>query len=404
MKIYIHHLYNKALDYKFTHNLDQVNREGNIVSGRYSGTDFEFVFDPELNDNPDGYHLLDWYSCEQERRNHEFRDPKVGGNSNVTLSFLKYCNSVLQGKDNWIITLFRGEKILVTGESFKNHELELIEQELNLLSNHFIMSDNYFIDLSLHQKHPNVFYPLSNIIFQWNQSWAIRWYVEVGAIHKRLNFDWDLIYSIKNHKISRVKNMLALQKLNLDRVLLQRSDALQNERYLEYSPLLSSIQLNSIHEGSDFDKLDYIKGHDGYLDAFFRVLLKAKIILLDESWHGGGIHYRSQYLSEKTLGVVLGGIPFIPVHTYPLEILYGILNVDKHPFHDQILSCQSSPEKLADFIKDFMKDFSLNSNTCQAWVKEAQFKMLSEVRVKNSMLDIILTYFRKTKISGRNLF
>jgi hypothetical protein len=76
----------------------------------------------------------------------------------------------------------------------------------------------------------------------------------------------------------------------------------------------------------------------------------------------------------------------------------------KHPFHDQILSCQSSPEKLADFIKDFMKDFSLNSNTCQAWVKEAQIKMLSEVRVKNSMLDIILTNFKKTKNAGRKLF
>lgn len=404
MKIYVHHFYNKTLDYKFTHNLINVKREANLVSGQYAGNDFEFIFDPELNDNSDGYHLIDWYSCEREKRNQEFRDPKIGSNSDITLSFLKYCNAVLKERTNWIITLFRGEKILIEGESFENSELELIEKEMKLLEHHFIMSDNYFIDPYLHQKYPNFFYPLSNVIFQWNESWAIRWYVEVGEIHKRLNFDWDLIYSIRNHKISRIKNMIAIKKLNLDRVLLQRSDSLRNERYYEYDHMLDSIRINSIHIGSDFDKLDYIKGHDGYLDAFFRVLLKAKMILLDESWHGFGIHYRSQYLSEKTIGVVLGGIPFIPVHTYPLEILHGILDLKKHPFHDRILTSQSSPEKLANFIRDFMNDFRHNMLMCQGWVNESQFKMLEVVRTQNSMLDVILSDFKINRSIERNLF
>jgi len=364
------------------------------VSGKYRGTHFEFIFDPALNDNTDGYHVLDWYSCEQEQRNHTFRDPEVGSNSNITLSFLRYCNSVLKGRKNWVVTLFRGEKLVVTGESFENHELVLIENEIHSLGDHFLLTDNYFIDSKLSNDYPHLFYPLTNVIFQWNQSWAIRWYVEVGEIHRRLNFDWNLIYSIRNHKISRVQNMIALKKMNLDGVLLQRSDSLQNERYWKYGHMLEGIRINSIHEGTDFDRLDYIKGHDGYLDTFFRVLLKAKMMLLDESWHGGGVYYRSQYLSEKTIGLVLAGIPFLPVHTYPLDILYGTLGIEKHPFHDRILSCQSSPERLAEFIRDFMESFEINFSRCKEWVESARSQMLSHLRKENSLLDLIHLEFK----------
>ena len=76
MKIYIHHYYSKSLLYKLGHNVtNRVFKEGReagvcSVKGQYRGEDIEFIFDPEINDNTDGLHLLDYYTATyQSQRN-----------------------------------------------------------------------------------------------------------------------------------------------------------------------------------------------------------------------------------------------------------------------------------------------------------------------------------------------
>ena len=90
----------------------------------------------------------------------------------------------------------------------------------------------------------------------------------------------------------------------------------------------------------------------------------AKMQLLDESWAWYSNNFKSQYLSEKTIGYVLANIPFISTHTYPLDILQSMLNLDKHPFYNQIQEVQGDTDKLAEFIKDFVKDFDKNYTIC----------------------------------------
>ncbi len=395
IKFYIHHSYTQTLDYKITHNLSEAVREENSVKGKYEGHDFHFIFNPELNDAEDGYHLIDWYASKREGRLEEFWDYSVSEHENDSISFIKYCQHVLQNRKGWIITFFRTEKLLITQESYDYPDLNIIENELDLLKSHHIITDNYFINQNIAYKYPHFHFAFTNTIFQWNESWAIRWYVEVGEIHKRLNFDWNLVYSVRNHKWNRVQNLIELNKLGMKGLLLQRSDSLQNDWYWRYDARLDGIKKNSIHEGSDFDRLDYIKGHDGYLDTFFRVLLMGKMQILDESWAWNDVTYTSQYLSEKTIGLILAGIPFISTHSYPLDIIKVVLEVEDHPFINQTRKYQGNPKEFSSFVSFFMGDFNFNCSKCEEWINSVKTKMLKLLREKNSLLDLSLLDFKE---------
>lgn len=394
IKFYVHHSYTQSLDYKITHNLSEVVRLENSVEGKYRGNTFHFVFDAKLNDAEDGYHLIDWYASKREGRLNEFWDSSISEHENDSLSFIKYCQHALQNRNGWIITFFRTEKLLITQESYEYEDLNVIEKELEILKSHHVITDNYFINQNIGYKYPHLYFAFTNSIFQWNESWAIRWYVELGEIHERLNFDWDLVYSVRNHKWNRVQNLIELHKLKIDRLLLQRSDSLQNDWYWRYDNMLGEIRKNSIHEGPDFDKLDYIKGHDGYLDTFFRVLLMGKMQILDESWAWNDVTYTSQYLSEKTIGLVLAGIPFVSTHSYPLDIIKAVMEIEDHPFVNQTRKYQGKPRDLSFFVRDFMNDFSHNYFACKKWTDLAKTKMLKKLREENSLLDLSLIDFK----------
>jgi len=67
MKIYVHNYFNTPFFITLAHNstnrifdLDDKGRIGN-VSCEYKGATFEFVFDPNLNDNTDGLELKRFY-------------------------------------------------------------------------------------------------------------------------------------------------------------------------------------------------------------------------------------------------------------------------------------------------------------------------------------------------------
>ena len=72
MKVYVHNFFTEELFIIIAHN--STNRVYNVYKSHnknqkigsvfcdYKGTSFDFVFNPELNDNTDGIHLIDFFS------------------------------------------------------------------------------------------------------------------------------------------------------------------------------------------------------------------------------------------------------------------------------------------------------------------------------------------------------
>ena len=61
-RIYVHHYYTKSLFYKLAHNtknrIHNIHNDKGSIKCEYNDLQLEFIFEPELNDNEDGYHLI----------------------------------------------------------------------------------------------------------------------------------------------------------------------------------------------------------------------------------------------------------------------------------------------------------------------------------------------------------
>lgn len=402
MKIYIHHYYTKSIFYKLGHNTTNRifsindNNEGSIFC-KYNNIDLEFIFKQKISFEEDGIHILDYFHSFFEG----YKDPKIGNILpdrdymeresqqilKIFIRLLKECPP----NQKWIISYLRTEKILQTKDInyFDEKWLE-IESLLNQLSQHHIITDNIFLNDVIQQQYPNFYYAFTNTIFQWNHNWNIRWYYEFKQVYDRLNFEYDLMYSIKNHKINRVNIINELSKLKNDRLYLQHTDALQNPDYINLSSSINHIKTNSIYGEKDFDDISYIANHQGYMDVFFRVLPKAKMQILCESWSWSNREFTSQYLSEKTFGLLLSGIPFISTHDYPLKMLELMFDVPPHPFYKESKRCRANGKLFAEFVKSFMNNFDENCKLCKEWSDLIHSKLIYKIENENSLLDLII--------------
>jgi hypothetical protein len=406
VKFYIHHYYNKSIFYKIAHNTTErrffiTDKVGSVFC-KYKNTNIEFIFKQEISFENDGFHLLDYFTAlfyGQE-------DPKIGHierdnhyMERETQQILTIYNNLLKYvpvNQKWIITYFRTEKILQTNDTFNQNDKWLeIENLLNDLGNHYVVTDNIFLNDYIETKHSNLYYSLTNTVFQWNEIIGIRWFYEFKQIYDKLNFDYDLMYSFKNHKKNRVEIAIELDKIKNNKILIQRSDSLKNPDYLENTNLLNHINTNSVVGNNDFSDLTYIDNHKGYMDMFFRVLPKAKMQILCESWSWSRYQFTSQYLSEKTFILILSGIPFISTHEYPLQILQKMLDLPPHPFYGESLKCKTNGKLFANFVQTFMKDFENNFKLCKNWSDLAHLKLIKMIENDNSLLDIVIKGFKK---------
>ncbi len=401
MKIYIHHPYQKSLFYTLGHNTTNrtysMDNDEGIVTCEYNGTPIEFVFKREMSFEDDGYHLLDYFTAFFYGDN----DPKIGHilpdrdymereSQQVLTKFidlLKDCPT----NQKWIITYLRTEKILQTKDvDYIDEKWIEIESLIDKLKNHHIITDNVFLNESMKSLHPNFYYTLTNTIFQWNHNWNIRWYYEFKQVYDKLNFEYDLMYTIKNHKPNRVNIINELSKIKNDRLYLQHSNALQNPDYIRQISKMSDIKTNSIYGDNDFDDISYIGNHNGYMDIFFRVLPKAKMQILCESWSWSKRDFTSQYLSEKTFGLLLSGIPFISTHDYPLQIIERVFNVPPHPFYNESKICRANSKLFAEFVDRFLQNFEENFRVCKEWSDIVHNKLIDKIEQENTLLDLII--------------
>jgi hypothetical protein len=398
--IYIHHFFSKSLFYKLAHNTtDRVfnidDDNTGFVTTKYKGNNIKFIFNPIINYNEDGLHLVDFYTAFVQKHIDPTYKNIIKRNRITDVDFLTKVNEIICNQKNWIVLFLRMEKIVDKYEEKGNGYVSSLELNIEKLKNHKIISDNVFLQTLIKKHYPNHFFCLTNSIFQWNEYISIRWYYEYKNIFEKLIQPFDLCFSVRHHKLNRIQILDKLSKLNDDRIYLSRVDNCRHKTFNKYSDLFEKNIHNNITKSDNFDDTDIIEniGEYKYLDYLMRILPMAKMHILSESWDFKKGDYASIFLSEKTYGFLLAKIPFISTHPYPLDIINHILDVDLHPFYNEIKSVMGCPEKFGEFVKTFMADFDKNYKLCKDWVESVHIKLMEKINNENSLLDLVLNNF-----------
>lgn len=403
MKIYVHHYFSNTLFYKLAHNttdrvFNVVDRVG-VVFCKYNNIKIEFVFDPIWNDNKDGYHLIDFFTIllNIHNKSNDYKDyDDISYENGIEDSpVVERFAELLKDKSDWLITIFRTEKLLAKKDVRWHLEICELEEHVLKLKNHKIITDNFLFYPD--SDYSNIHYTFTNTIHQWNEIVGIRWYYEYSQLYNKLNFDYDMCYSVRNYKTHRMDILKGLNDLNNDKILLLRSNHLDHtplyKKHLIDISKCSNIKTNDIVGYNDFDDLRDIQNITVGLDLFIRVLSKAKMQVLDESWAFCEHNFLSQYLSEKTIGLVLSGIPFVSTHSYPLAAIQKILDIPPHPFYEDFVYHKGNSEKFVMFIKRFMENFDYNYELCKEWSVICKNKFIEKLEKENNLLDLIIGNF-----------
>jgi len=417
MKVYVHNFFNELLFITLAHNssnrvynIDDTKKIGTVVC-EYKGELFEFIFNPELNDNADGTHIIDYYSIHKNYYLYKnFNDLKPDGNDKrYDIKIIERIIELISDKKDWVFIYLRTEKILAKTDTPSLEIIVTLEELLQKLKNHKIISDNVFLNDEVESlRYPNFFHTFTNTIYNWNDLIGIRWFYEFKDLFKNINKPYDIGFSVRRLKRNRIEILKLLKEQNNKKIFLSFTDCKVGqkiEQQLEifddhFSEFLDiELDYNSKTGENDFENINHINDLKPIgLDLFFRILPKSKVQILDESWANNPITYIHQYISEKTIGYILGSIPFISTHIYPLDILEKVISLDRHPFYNEIKECQGDSKKFCNFVRDFLNDFDKNYSLCLEWSERANKTFMTAILSKNDLLDLIQSNFKKNNI------
>jgi len=419
-KVYVHHYYTKSLFYKIAHNtLDRkynLNENVGSVFCKYGNVEIEFIFNPELNDNSDGYHLLDFLTilsqlnqdlkfssidCINKKRGDNAHRGKWGAEFGINdIPIMKWIADTLENKKGWFVFLLRTEKSFIQYDIPTYWQILDLENQIRRLKNHHIFSDNFFINKTIEEKYPNHNFILTNTIHQWNELLSIRWYYEFKNVYEKLNQPYDLCFSMRYHKKNRTELIKRLANLKNNRIFLSRTDNCKNNEFFKENLDLKKYDNINVSnwEGNDFDDIEWIENIEHYLDYIMRILPMSKLHILSETWDWFNGEITSNYLSEKTYGMVLANIPFISTHTYPLDILEKTLEVDRYPFYDDVKNSIGNINNFVKFIEKFFINYDDNLKLCKNWVDTCHKQLIKKIESENSFLNTIHTLNRNVSI------
>ena len=161
--IYIHHFFSKSLFYKIAHNtLDRVfsidETNTGFVTANYNGNEIKFIFNPIINDNEDGLHLIDFWTTYFQEDINPFYKIRITRDTTLDMNFLLNINKLLKNKKNWVITIFRMEKIICKYDASHFNCVTDFEKGLSTLNNHHIVSDNFIYNYNIKMKYLNHFF------------------------------------------------------------------------------------------------------------------------------------------------------------------------------------------------------------------------------------------------------
>ena len=399
IKIYVHNFFTVGLLKKLTHNSEglEISRSMDIteVKCHFKSVDFHFVFDPKINFNTDGYHFIDYYSIESDFTKYkeylEFTDEDNLDQSKV---YKRLFNKIKDEK-NWIILVIRTEKLLTKVDLPDLDFASKDEFYLSKMKNHYILNDGFFLGNTSNENYDNFYSVFTNTVFQWNEYCGINWYYDFGKIYSKLNFDYDIGYSVRRIKRNRKKLLQNLSELNNPKIFLSVTDyggsELTNLEKYHKELNFENIHFNSITGNTDFFDISYVPNiRCPGIDVFLRILSKSKLQILDESWAHHQKNYIHQYLSEKTLGLLLAGIPFISTHNYPLDIIQKVLKVNDHPFYEESKRYAVDPKGFSEFVDNFLKNFGENFQLCLDWSLSTKKILLDYISSNNDFLQLFV--------------
>ena len=229
---------------------------------------------------------------------------------------------------------------------------------------------------------------LTQTIFAWNEYANIRIWKEYENVHHKINHNYKLGFFF-----SRITNY----RSSLVNELKDNTDIFINQFGLyNHSTKIDGVTQHNIRQPiNDFDNIKLLTDSAFPLDFFFRVLPKTKAVLSIET-----LKTESDYtfLTEKTYGLIIGGIPFIPIHTFILDMIQSIGFNTLHPFDAEIREFDNSIKKTSEFIKTYLKDEPNNYHKLVIWVNQLKAYMLSRLYSENSLLDN-LRFFKKEPLS-----
>jgi hypothetical protein len=80
-------------------------------------------------------------------------------------------------------------------------------------------------------------------------------------------------------------------------------------------------------------------------------------------------------------------------------MLQHVLEIEKHPFFDEIKKINANPQKFAKFIKLFMENFETNYILCKLWIDDVHNKLMFKMNNHNDFLDLFfnnqLNFYQK---------
>lgn len=399
--IYIHHFFSKALFYKIAHNTTErvfnIDENGiGFVEVNYKGNEIKFIFNPIINYNNDGLHLVDFFTAHAQRFTDKNYTNLIERGTLTDYDFLNKIDEITKNQKNWIILFIRMEKIIGKYEDTNIVYVNDIEEKIDKLKKHYIISDTIFLNEVVKKNYLNHFSCLTNTIHQWNELISIRWYYEYKNIFEKLNQPYDLGFSIRNHKKHRIEIINGLANLDNDKIYLSRVDNSKNNAFNKLNNLFHKNIQKNITKGDDFDDLNWLEniGEYQYLDYLMRFLPMSKMQILSETWDYKNGDYVSIFISEKTYGFLLSNIPFISTHSYPLEIIKKALQVNEHPFYNEIKTLNGNTKKFVEFVEIFMKDFDKNYDLCKEWTQNVHDTLIKKIESENSLLDLISSDFK----------
>lgn len=408
IKIYVHHEYDDKLFSILFHNLipnEKVNTKSaleSVTKFKYRNTDFKIIWVDDWKDYSDGINIVDWW----EVKTHIDCD-----NPNLEDSLVwREIHENLYGKKNWIVTCFRTEKILKTNSTNRVKKVE--PRIIDILKNHKLITDNVTNGIII----PNVYSPFTNMIFQWNRMISIKWFEEFKYIYDRLNYEYDLFFSVRNLKGNRLGLLEELSKLNNDKIGLQVCDAKtsaadiiigdnynHNHSYKLNSSNFKKIEdipnilVNKMVSDNTWDDLTFLDFHGGIeYDFMFRYLSKSKMFINDETWSFIG-DVSIQYLSEKTLIFLITAIPFIPTHHYPLDLVQIYTGCRPHPLYDDIKVVDRNIKNFKNVVNKVMNDYDGIYKKCKEWSDEVHRLVIDKLRKENNFCDMLIDGFPTTK-------
>jgi hypothetical protein len=406
MKLYVHHYYNDLLFQKLFHNVKEKkiieidNEYGAIrnVTFKYREIDCRVIFNPEINDE-EGIHIIDFFGALRQRgQDKNFDGTQTRGSE--CFAIMERIAELIGDKKDWIVSIFRTEKLFIKKDSTKvklggTEQIAEAELEILKLDNHQILTDNVFINDSVEKEYPNLHYPFTNIIFQWNEMVGIRWFYDYKNISEVINPKYKIGYSVRRHKPYRIQ--LAEKLLKINDVFVSQTNSINENISLTYYQKIDGAYFNDIDSEIDFQNIRVQQNLTIGFDFFLRILPMYKLQICDESWSDNTADFTSQYLSEKTIGLILAKVPFVCTHSYPYDCLDKLIKVRKHPFYEQSKKYQGNVNFFVDFIKEFLSDFDNNLKLCQDWVDECHNIFMERLHKENSMLDMLID----GKIKGR---